>query len=220
MIRAYVDNDAVFKMAKCNLLEQCRKACSIPTKCVVVLPTLKYVIGTKSETTKAKWIKKHGEAAYGKISQFLSAVSEMNSEPKGWENIVECVNIDPGEALLFLACAEDRESVLLTGDKRSLRALSTDPLLTDTKHKLSGRVYCVEQQFLRMIQRYGFEFILNSVIPCLNSSFDFDTALTAAFAARDMAVQSNTELILRSYVADLASQAPGLLCCDSDFLAD
>lgn len=69
--------------------------------------------------------------------------------------------IDTGEAVLFALTMVDPNGCLLTGDKRSLRAVAG----LDIADELVGRVLIIEQILLKALQTMGRDWILENVCP-------------------------------------------------------
>ncbi len=67
--------------------------------------------------------------------------------------LIDIPDIDPGEAQLF-AKAADTDLHLVTGDKRSLRALKNVEGMSDA---LSGRIVVLESLLLELCETLGFE---------------------------------------------------------------
>jgi hypothetical protein len=72
--------------------------------------------------------------------------------------IYQIVNIDRGEALLISATANVDVFWLTTGDKRCINAVASSGL-EDIERRLAGRVVCLEQVILKLIDREGFELV-------------------------------------------------------------
>src|SRR5262249_29143652 len=91
---------------------------------VYVLPTTKH----KFELTKspAKAEARYGAEVVARIRTLLAQAREIDFQPPAAElqALAAIDDIDPGEAILYLAAAQADQSLLATGDKKGLRALT------------------------------------------------------------------------------------------------
>ncbi|MFM8444411.1 MAG: hypothetical protein ACKN9W_13880 [Methylococcus sp.] len=86
--------------------------------------------------------------------------------------------LDLGELQLLEAVLRVDNSLLLTGDKRFLKQLAGTPDLLDMAlEKLPGRLVCLESVLLLLMDRYGFAFVRNKVLPCK----EYDGLIKVAF---------------------------------------
>lgn len=83
------------------------------------------------------------------LAESLPSISEPN--PQWLEVFATVPNIDPGEALL-LAVAADGEVLLLSGDKRAMRAL---PQAAGALDALQGKIVTVEAVLIALHERLG-----------------------------------------------------------------
>jgi hypothetical protein len=113
--------------------------------------------------------------------------------------------IHVGEQQLILATRSTPDFLLMTGDKVCMRALPQ--LKAEIYGRLAGRVICFEQVVLLLIQRLGFEWVREQVLPMVGC----DVALRACFGSGERATEKNLVLALEGYIRDLWRLAPGLL---------
>lgn len=106
--------------------------------------------------------------------------------------------IDPGEALLFASAAECSHLVL-TGDKRALRALVTVPGFPEA---LSGRIVVLEAVLLGLCDRHGSELIRQRVEPLAAS----DTVIEVCFSSGN----PDPQVAILSYFTALATEVAPL----------
>ncbi len=99
--------------------------------------------------------------------------------------------MDPGDAMLYAFALEHPQCLVLSGDKRAMRALSTQASVCAN---IQGRVVCVEAALLRLCDRHGTAFVRKEIGPVAQK----DVGLQACLASRDLVGA------LRSYFDDLA----------------
>ena len=203
------DNDIVEKLAIGNLLDDTLVAYAATRADVFVLPTLKYRIGGKS---RAKAEKRLGEAAVARILEFLEGVQVIREySPDDYQVLDDIVGIDPGEAVLLSATGGLTEFRLMTGDKRCIKTLCTCDKCKAIALRVRGRVACFEQVVCRLIDKFGFDYVLAKVVPVM---FAYDTAIRAAFGSSMQSTEANTVSGLRSYVNELRGLPMDLLIAD------
>lgn len=98
---------------------------------------------------------------------------------------------------------------LITGDKRCLIALAEASQLVEIRQRLLGRVICLEQIILKLIETQGFNEVLVKVLP----GREYDTALKAIFGSGEKATQENVLQMLEGYIGKLRIKTSGLLAC-------
>lgn len=98
-------------------------------------------------------------------------------------------------------------SFLLTGDKRSLRALATEPGCAPIVERLAGRVVVLEQIVRAIVTTYPFEIIRDKVVPAVA----VDTAIRAVWGSGALAKRADVLAGLDAYIRDLRGQTGGLL---------
>ncbi|MBP9888373.1 MAG: hypothetical protein KBF93_18890 [Leptospiraceae bacterium] len=131
----------------------------------------------------------------------VSVIEDFDDEMNGRLSSLE--DIDPGEAMLFAASVLYSESIILTGDKRSIESLAN----FEDKEKFKNRIMILEQIIQRYIALKGFDVIKNKVIPFK----EFDTSIRAIFGSGDLSNLENVEIVLISYINDLRSKTGNLL---------
>jgi len=203
------DNDIVEKLAILDLLDDALTAFDVPRSAVFVIPTLKLRIGGKK---RAKAERRLGVEVVARILEFLGGVQEIRDDsPEDQQRLDDLVGIDAGEAILLSATAAIPEFRLLTGDKRCLRAVATDPECAIIAHRIRGRVVCFEQILRCLIVRFGFGHVLDKVVPVLPSC---DTAVRTAFGSGARATEPNVLACLESYIGELRGLPIDLLDVD------
>ena len=98
------------------------------------------------------------------------------------------------------------QAVLVTGDKRALRALAA-PGLEDIVERVAGRIACLEQVVLSALDRLDVGTLATSIEP----HRDLDVAVRCAVPLPSYAVEPAVRKGLLSYIEDLRKHAPSLL---------
>ena len=131
---------------------------------------------------------------------------EEPGDPKILEQLAS-PKIDAGEALLLTRAVADPAAVFLTGDKRCIIALATDPNLMPIAKQLLARVELVETVFLRLIDRLGFDAVQKRVL----SAAPVDGMLDLAFLTQEADPEAHARAALISAEAQIARLMPGLV---------
>jgi hypothetical protein len=169
-----VDNDIALKLARLELLKE---ACQLlglnpsNTKRLAALPFVaKKVLKGKQDTLK-------------RVLEFCDSYKAISKgdDPEVLAQISASPKIEAGEARLFAIAANDKDIVVLTGDKRSILALASDPKLKAIARKLEGRIEILETIMIRLIAAKTFDFVRQQVLKVL----DVDTILALAFDTQE-----------------------------------
>lgn len=101
----------------------------------------------------------------------------------------------------------DRRQIflLLSGDKNCMSGLAAIP--EQIYKRLCGRVICLEQIILKLIEVKGFVFVRDRVLPMVSC----DKSLQICFGVSSPANEENVSVGLNSYINDIRQQAPNLL---------
>lgn len=201
------DNDIIYKLAACNLLDEALVVLGVTHTDVSILPTAKYKFGITQSPARAE--ARYGADAVARIRDFLGSVRELDvvGPPEELQLLAEVDGIDAGEAVLFSATIRFEHYLLATGDKNSLRAVASAPACQPIALRLCGHVICLEQIVTRVIQHFGFAYGKDKIVPARSC----DTALRAAFGSGNAATGSNVLATLEGYINELRSLAIDLL---------
>jgi len=123
----------------------------------------------------------------------------MHAPDMTWLDLLSpIVDIDPGEAQLF-ALAVERSLLVITGDKRALKAVKS---IGPVCNGLHGRVIVMEALLMNLVLQQGVEIIRSRIKPLIS----LDTSIRICFSP------SNPDPVsaLGSYYADLAKEVEPL----------
>ncbi len=213
MLQSAVDTDVLFKGASYGFLRELVGVVTPDLGQVGVLGAAPFVIRSKLRRAN---LTSPPEKVAQMIEQFVreAAVLEPTREEIRFAAQLEFVaqranlSLDEGESLLCAIVIGRALSWLVTGDKRAVS--SFEQLLESNQEasQLAGKVICLEQLFLRLINDENGVSIRNAVCREVN----VDRALAICFSCCSPEVGPESWLSgLRSYVADLRSRAPTLL---------
>ena len=202
MLTCFLDNDIVIKLSAFDLFDGAITILNLDWEQLRVYSAAQYTFRGKS------YIAQYSESVCQKaiaITQKCQKVEADNSIEFTLLNKVK--NIDEGEAALIAATADKDVFLLTTGDKKCLKALATDPNLESVCKRLCGRVICLEQIILKLIEVKGFEFVRDRVLPMVGC----DKSLQICFGYSTLATEENVIAGLNSYINEIRQQAPDLL---------
>lgn len=122
--------------------------------------------------------------------------------PDSMQQLAGIANIDSPEATLFATCYDNPKAVLLTGDKRALRALAKRaPVFCQS---LNGRVACLEQVVACMVRSDG----VADIFSALASRVLHHKTLTVCLSEVNRANQGECLRVLQVYIDDVAKDMP------------
>jgi hypothetical protein len=213
MINTLIDNDILIKGACYGVLSNLLKAIPASPDTTGILGEARFVVSNK---IKKKALNGGAESAIQAFSEFLDQAMavEPTEEEKKLAAELEFqaqrlfVNLDSGESLLCSILILRSLSVLATGDKRAIAALESLLCSTDLVHYLSGKVLCLEQLFLRLINN-GDPGQLRTAV-CSEPAVDRGLANCFSCASPEVRAESFVEG-LQSYIDDLRRTAPNVL---------
>lgn len=192
-MKLLIDNDVIQKLAVLDAFDAALG--TVPNAGRFVLPSARFRF--------AKAGRKLGVDAAVRAENFAKACTPLPAEPPDVARYQHTPGIDVGEALLFATAAHDADTVLWTGDKRSLEALALEPNLKDVVDKLAGRVRCFEQIVLAMLDSEGFAWLLPRVV----AAPDCDRSLTSVFGSKERSVEPSVREGLASYIGAIRAGA-------------
>lgn len=168
-MRLLIDSDAFSKLGAAGLLPEAAKVLQVPWSDCYRLAALPYML------KKGRFSKKLGPALCVELLSLAEQLPAVPEEPSDLiDTLVAVEGIDPGEALLFAAVA-DSDNLLLSGDKRALRAVKEVPGLAD---RLRGRIVTLEAVVLALCAKLG-----DDHLRCLaKPSLSLDSVIRFAFS--------------------------------------
>ena len=201
----FLDNDIIRKLIAFGLFEEAIATLQITKAELRVLSTAKFVF--RKEQNKQK---RHTPKVWAEIIELVescSTISETTYDLAEIKQLEQFRNvIHEGEATLILATRGEIDFLLLSGDKNFMKALALIPDRT-IYNRLCGRVVCLEQFVLKLIEVKDFIWVKERVLP----ERDCDGALKACFGSGEQATEANVRETLISYIKEVTDAAPNLL---------
>jgi hypothetical protein len=200
-----IDNDALLKLARYGLLDEAIALFESTPTDVGVLATAKYrLLPAKNRLRFCK-----DEESAARLETFLKTSNPLDAglaDPDLLDVLNAIPNIDAGEALLFAVGANKRDTLIITGDKRSLAMLCSYDSVADVSKALAGRVVSMEVLF-SMLTEYQFPLIQERV----RDKPDVDMTLKLVFGVTVPADFESVKKGFNSYISDLRSRTGTLL---------
>jgi len=200
-----LDNDALLKLARYGLLDEAVALFECTPTDVRVLATAKYqLLPAKNRLRFCK-----DEESAARLEAFLKTSNPLDAglaDPDLLDVLNAVPNIDAGEALLFAVGANNRDTLVITGDKRSLATLCSHDSVADVSKALAGRVVSMEVLF-SMLTEYQFTLIQERV----RDKPDVDMTLKIVFGVTVPADFESVKKGFNSYISDLRSRTGTLL---------
>jgi hypothetical protein len=203
--RILFDNDALIKLIRYGLLDETINLFGSDPIDVSVLATAKFSL--LPAKNRLRFCQEEESAL--KLEQFLRTTTSLDArlaESKLLDALSSIPNIDAGESILFAIGATDLGSLVLTGDKRALIALSSNISVRETFDALENRVVSIEVLLLQLIESQ-FDYVQT----CIRSKQNVDKAISIAFGVTIPADIDSVREGLSSYIQHLRSETGKLL---------
>ena len=213
-----IDNDVVLKTCCYGVVDEVLGCLTGLNRTVHVLGAIQYVL-TNAITRKKAIIDKRTAAAC--LTQFLGMVELL--EPNGDELLLAAefeaeastqdLEFDAGESQLLAIMINRSASLLLTGDKRAIRAIEPVVHALGFIQQAMQRVACFEQLVMSIVVRHGVELVHQRI--CDEATVD--KSLAICFACNSG--KCNPESILEglsSYINSIRRDAPQSLVTSDD----
>ena len=198
------DNDVLLKLARCDLFDEFMQTFEVSHEDIYILNTAKPVLSQEEAQPDRR---RQLPAPHG----LLNAVQIIGIAPDADEQVAlaEQQNIDTGEAVLFSVTHQVKNSLLTTGDKRSLTSLAKaeDAVCRRLCKKLANKVVCFEQILLKILDAYDFDAVCDKLI----NGRECDKVLAIVIGSGLDAQEANVREGLTSYLNDLRNQTGSLL---------
>lgn len=145
-MRLLVDSDAFCKLGITNLLSDATGILNAGLDECGRLAALPYML------RRGKLIKVYGEKACADLVPIAKRMPVIPTAPPEWlDKLAPIPDIDPGEAQLFASAAQSA-LIVVTGDKRALRALKD---VSEFVTAMEGRIAALESVLLALCDRMG-----------------------------------------------------------------
>jgi hypothetical protein len=192
-MKVLVDTDAFCKLGLAGLLTDAVATLGVQLTDCERLPALPHMLRRGSVP------KRFGKDNCEALIEIADAIPPIQASTSQWlDQFLPVPGIDPGEAQLF-SVAADQKFLLVSGDKRALRALGK---IEDAAQALSGLVVTLEAALIALHGSIGADDLRSRVAPLRQ----FDTTVGVCFS------DSNADPLsaLWSYYGSLASEVAPL----------
>ena len=203
-----VDNDVVLKVACYSLHDEFVATATVDNTPPCILGVGRYVVGGRIQRTKKLNDRDRAKVSFDAIlaqmlvlepddaELALAADFEARARELGFE-------LDPGESQLLAITIQRACCLLLTGDKRAIRAIAAV-----CPHEVAKRVACLEQLVAHIVQIAG----VGAVQPQVCSEPLGDQAMSICFGCGSGGSdEENIFAGLKSYIQDLHADASAVL---------
>lgn len=212
--RVLLDNDVVLKAASYALADETVAATTMAHTPPAMLGVGRFVIRNRLSRASNIADVPRATKAFAQILAAMTFVEPDDSEVAAAadleaEAIRQDLELDGGESQLLAILANRSCSLLVTGDKRAIAAMSIVAVAS-----ASGRVACLEQLIAHILVTTGSPFVQ----PRICAEPNVDRAITSCFAcsSRETPDVANVLEGLASYIAHLDRSAPGVLVAGHD----
>ncbi|WP_285308781.1 hypothetical protein [Stenotrophomonas maltophilia] len=199
-LRLLIDNDVLIKLAHWELLDLLPPSLGVDWGDVATLESLKF-----RARRGDKKLFQSAEIAAALLDRLMITADLPAADLADISQMQGIVGLDAGEIALLAACLSDPDTMLVTGDKRALNALtaSCPPELTE---RLCGRVICLEQLMVLMAEKAGPSGVIEGVMRCR----EIDAAVRAVVGPSGCSHASFKEG-MDSYIGNLRHATGALL---------
>jgi hypothetical protein len=200
-----IDNDALLKLARYGLLHEAVALFGCTPTDVRVLAAAKYSL--LPVRNRLRFCEDEESAA--RLEAFLRTSQPLDAgsaEPDLLDVLNAIQNIDAGEALLLAVGATNRDTLVITGDKRSLAALCSHDSVAHVSNALAGRVVSMEVLFSILVEHQ-----FAHVQECVRLKPNVDKALSIVFGVTTPANFNSVREGLNSYIRHLRNVTGALL---------
>lgn len=199
-----VDNDAILKLSACDLLNEFMSLIGCTPQDAFVLDAARYAFRRQRDRQRPEDIEKYTLAGLERAVTFAESATRIQSppDPRIQEILTDISNIDPeGDLGLVDKAYALKDSILLTGDKRCIRAIAANEPIRFIYESLATRVVCLEEVVRALIVALGFDKVRDAVVPVTQC----DIMLRVVFGSGMQATEAAVLEALASYITELES---------------
>lgn len=209
MNKGFFDNDILIKLAGCSLIE---KTCQqLEIEKTWILPSLKVQLDRpKNSGALAKRFATFPTETKDRVLKYINQCSKLSpsKDSSFVERYISEQNLHTGELQLLEASFNEGSSFLITGDRRFLRGVIEHPELCEMAlDKLPHRFVCLESILLLLINKLGFNFISERVLPFR----EHDGQIKIAFGQGRAGTEERARESLCNALRELGDKAERLL---------
>jgi hypothetical protein len=189
-MRLLVDSDMFCKLGLGNLLDDALVVLGVQMNDCARLPALPHML------RRGSLPRTYGSDACANLIPLADSLKAISAPNATWlDRVASAQAIDPGEAQIFATAAQD-SLIVLTGDKRALRALKNISGYADA---LAGRIVVLEAILMALGDRLGYIEVRRK----LGTVVTNDNTLKVCFSAGNPEPRRALESYYRSLVAEV-----------------
>lgn len=198
-MKLFMDTDILIKLSVHHLLDLTPPAFGCALKDAFVLPSARYQLNAK------RYKQIYPLEVLQRVQRFAKIQPPVPGPGQQLSEVLASVEgIDAGEVILFGAACRHKDALVLTDDKKSLRALAFATSCENVCAMLESRVFTLNLVVLRILAHHGLETVQERIVLDVAGSND----VVAAFALESVAGIKNR---LREDLVRLRSKTRGLL---------
>ena len=161
------DNDIILKLAQCDLLDSLDVILGVNNHEILISTTARFQLMPKN--TQKELSKCGNDETVARVKRFLLVAKDVPvvNDLDLLVRLSDIPGIDSGEQQLFASTATVDGSLLITGDKKALRAVALNQATIEVVYKaLLGNVITFESALLLALQTYGFPVLKQKLLAC------------------------------------------------------
>jgi len=197
------DNDWIIKIAVFALIKDALKVLGVQQAHVKVLGTCRAV------TCSSGKVEKYGRSMVQEVEALLkqaAVLADAEIDTELFSRAFTPNKITDGEAQLFSAHI-DGKYLVATDDKRAMVELARRPDLADIHQRNAGRVVCMEQIVVAVVDQKGFDYVDKKIRPVCWA----DDKILQAWAGGKGQESKETMKVMRGHIDELRQATNGLL---------
>ena len=212
----YIDVDVVLKMCTFRFPDELVSATTLNGLPPAILGVASFTLRSRVKRSRSICDRSSVQTCLEKILPVLRLVEPLNEEVELAAELEEMalacdLEFDAGESQLLAILIKRNSPLLLTGDKRAIRAVAQI-----VPCQVKKRVACLEQLILGVISEIGHDHFRKNVC----SEREADRAIAVCFAcSSDGVTAEDVKEGLLSYVSDVRAYADDVLISSDDLSA-
>jgi hypothetical protein len=212
----YLDVDVVLKMCTFRLPDELVNTATLKGVPPAILGVASFTLRSRVKRSRTICDRASAQTCLEKILSVLQLVEPLTEEVELAAELEELalefdLEFDAGESQLFAMLIKRNSPLLLTGDKRAIRAVAQI-----VPRQVKKRVACLEQVILEIISRVGHDHFRKNVC----TEREADRAVTMRFAcSSDAVTMEDVKEGLLSYISNVREYADDVLIPSDDLSA-
>lgn len=170
-----IDSDVFLTLAGSGLLDRTIELLGFTPEQCRRLDALPYMIQKNRRIYEA-----YSAACRNDASAACDRIPAITDEPplEEMESLSAVDEIDSGEAFLYAHLSSDETWLLVSGDKRAMRAIATDPNVATIRASIAGRVLSLECILKKLVEEDGVALVFPAIEPVRETNMVLRTAFS------------------------------------------